>query len=461
MKIAANGFFLLMALRLLSGLLPAQTSMPALPIHSATQAVAVITCGDFDPLHSGDELACLMANGSVVELALTASGWITNTIFQYKGGFPWNGPSTRVSLNVGDVLPQYAGQEIVLSYQDYVVAIYRAPPGDWTNRIVADFSGLIGTSWGAEVGDCDRGHAGEEVFSIFEGILDFSSGAVYGETNGIWQQNYVYYAEVGMDAAIGDSNPDLAGNEIVVVTEMGPAYEIMPPAAGGPGPWPKRTIWDDYENAGFVVKIADLDPDSPGKELVYGTRYSDRIMMSRHNGTNMHNVQILLTGITTNENSSMFDVAVGQVFPASRTAEILGVDASGSLYVVQRANNSWQGSILWQDTNALYAVVAADLIPTIPGDEIVVAGASGRVTLLYNPSAVLNATLTSQQQAVVSWTAVRGLTYHVESTTNLSSSSWSQVTNMIYPGAFSGTLSYTNAEASPARGRFFRIRTSW
>jgi hypothetical protein len=39
-------------------------------------------------------------------------------------------------------------------------------------------------------------------------------------------------------------------NEIIVVTEMGPANEIMPRAGGGPGPWPKRTIRDDFDNAG-------------------------------------------------------------------------------------------------------------------------------------------------------------------------------------------------------------------
>jgi hypothetical protein len=454
MKIARKGIYLLM-LVLLPGRAAAQIQFYPLPILSATQAVAAITFGDFDRLHSGKELGILMADGSIVELTLGASGWASNTIFRYKGGFPWDGPATRVSLRVGDVLSEYAGQELVVSYQDRVVAVYRTS-GGWSNRIVADFSGLAGTSWGAEVGDCDTIHPGEEVFSIFEGVLDFSSGTVYGETNGTWYQNDVYQAEVGMDAAIGDSNPNLTGNEIIVVTEMGPAYEIMPPAAGGPGPWPKRTIWNDVDNAGWVVKIADVDPQIPGNEIVYGTRYSDRIMMSRHNGTNMHQVDILLTGINTNTSNSMYDIAIGQVFPASPSAEILGVDSSGSLYLVQQVTNHWLGSIPWQDTNALYAVAAADLIPSLPGHQIVVAGASGTVTLLCNPSSVLNLALTAQQQAVLSWTALKGLTYQVETTTNLSSA-WSQLTNLVFEGTFSGTLWFTNTETVPHE-RFFRLK---
>jgi hypothetical protein len=431
-------------------------------IFSGTQPVAAITAGDFDPIHPGKELACLMADGSVVELTLGPSGWTANTIFVYKGSSvgPWH-PAMRVSLNVGDVLSAYAGNEIVLSFQQQVVTVYYAPSTGWTNQVIVDLAGLVATSWGAEVGDCDRAHPGEEVLSIVEGLFDFSFGRVYGESNGTWKENEVYNAEVGMDAAIGDSNPDLPGDEIIVVTEMGPAYEIMPPAQGGPGPWPKRMIWNDEPNAGWVARIGDVDPDSPGNEIVYGTRYSDRIMMSRHNGTNMHDVDVLLTGVNTNTpNNNMFDVAVGHLFPGSSSAEILGVDASGSVYLVQRVTNQWQGSVLWQDRNALYAVTAADLIPA-PGDEVIVAGESGVVTLLCNSAPSLNVALTAEQQTVLSWNGIAGLTYAIETTTNLTSASpWRHLTNLVYQGGFFGALAYTNGQPA-ARERFFRVRASW
>jgi hypothetical protein len=455
--------FLMMVLGLVPGWLAAQPPVYPLPILSATQAVAAVTFGDFDPLHSGDELACLMADGSVVELTLGESGWTANRVFEYKGisDGPWH-PTMRATLNVGDVLPEHTDREIVLSFQRQVLAVYHTPSQGWTNQVIRDSTGLVSTTWGAVAGDCDRAHPGEEVFSILEQGFDFSAGTVYGATNQTWQSNEVYYGEVGMDAAIGDCNPDHAGKEVIVVTEMGPTYEITPPAAGGPGLWPRRTLWNDPENAGWVVKIADADPETPGNEIVYGTRYSDRIMMSRHNGTNAHQVEILLTGINTNHHNNMLDVAIGQVFPTSPSGELLGVDMSGSLYLVQRVTNQWRGSIIWQDTNALYAVTAADLLPTLPGDEIVVAGASGTVTLLCRPSPVLVPASPAQQPVVLSWTALRGLTYIVEASTNLSSkSSWNQVTNLTYQGAFTGTLRYTNTTANTAEERFFRVKASW
>ena len=179
-------------------------------------------------------------------------------------------------------------------------------------------------------------------------------------------------------------NPDLAGNEIVVVTEMGPAYEITPPGGGASGLWPAQDHLERPENAGWVVKIGDVDPASPGNEIVYGTRDSDRIMMSRHNRTDVHGIEVLVTGVNTNFVNSMLDVAIGHVFPASRAAEIFGVDMSGSVYVFE-ISQQWQGSVLWRDTNALYAVVDCGFASCARRDEVVVAGASGAVTLCSIP----------------------------------------------------------------------------
>jgi hypothetical protein len=449
--------FLLTSWNLLAG-----TEIYSARIFSTTQAVAAVTSGDFDPLHEGDELACALANGDVIELTLAPSGWTANSIYVYSGPEPppWEDPRSRVTLNVGDVLPENAGKEIVLSYFRHVVAVYYSPSSGWTHRIVADYSGTFGTMWGTEVGDCDRTLAGEEVFSIHEGVFDFSSGYVFGRTNGFWEQKMVYSAEVGMGAAIGDANPGSAGEEIIVVTEMGPAYEITPLPAGGSGLWPSRTIWNDPENAGWVVKVADVEPETPGNEIVYGTRCTDRIMMSRHNGTTAHDLEILFTGTNTNFLNSMLDIAIGQVYPASPAAEILGVDASGAVYIVQRVTNQWHGSVLWRDTNELYAVVAADLLPT-PGDEVVVAGASGAVTLLCNPTSVLNLSWTAQRDAVLSWNSVTGLTYAIETTTNLASTPWRHVTNLPHHGGFHGLLSYTNAPGDTVRERWFRVKASW
>jgi hypothetical protein len=63
--------------------------------------------------------------------------------------------------------------------------------------------------------------------------------------------------------------------------------------------------------------------------------------------------------------------------------EILGVDQTGSVYLVRRVEDSWQGQAIRQDPNdPLYAVIAGDFLPSREGDEILTAGESGTITML-------------------------------------------------------------------------------
>ncbi|MHC4435200.1 MAG: hypothetical protein ACYTBS_25480, partial [Planctomycetota bacterium] len=215
-----------------------------------------------------------------------------------------------------------------------------------------------------------------------------STGMVFRETAGIWEQEYIYGAdelgEVGMDSAAGDFNWDHAGPEMVIVKEMGPTYELVADQDPNQDDWPRRTVWDEHNDAGWVAKVADVDPWSPGNEIVYGTRYSNRIMMSRHNGDEPHEPQVLFTGNAglVAASGNMWDIAVGDVLLRSPGLEILGVDETGSVYLVQRVGETWEGQVIWQDSQPLYAVTVGDFLPQRSGDEILVAGKSGAVTIL-------------------------------------------------------------------------------
>jgi hypothetical protein len=131
-----------------------------------------------------------------------------------------------------------------------------------------------------------------------------------------------------------------------------------------------------------VTKIADVDPWSPGDEIVYGTRFNNRIMISRHNNDGLHELQILLIGNATEHPRNMWDIAIGDVLLQSPGLEILGVDSTGSVYLLQRIGETWQDQVIWQDAKPLYAVTVGDFLPHLSGDEILVAGRSGTITLL-------------------------------------------------------------------------------
>lgn len=109
----------LLLLLLAAGNLAAGGQVYPVRIHSATQAVAAVTIGDFDPLHSGKEIACLMANGDVIELTPDGSEWTATTIFKNPGAVPgsWVDPASRATLEIGDVLSGNLGNELVISFQ--------------------------------------------------------------------------------------------------------------------------------------------------------------------------------------------------------------------------------------------------------------------------------------------------------------------------------------------------------
>ena len=285
------------------------------------------------------------------------------------------------TIAIGDVHAAFPGNEIVSSAAQQLTVLLRDPVSGWRREMIFDARELIGQAWGARVGDADPDRPGEEIVYIYEGVTDHSFGTLFSEIGGLWMPELIYEGEVGMDSVIGEVNPAHPGAEVVVVTEMGPTYELLRPSQPA-GQWPKNTLWNVFDDAAWAVEIADVDPATPGYEIVYGTRYNNRIALSRRDGSGGHELEVLFAGIATNHPWNMWDIAVGQVLPETAALEILGVDQTGSVYLVRSEAGGWQGEVVWQDPAPLFAVVTGDFNPLLPGDEILVAGGSGAITLL-------------------------------------------------------------------------------
>jgi hypothetical protein len=357
----------------------------------STAPIYGLAGGEFDLAHDGMEIACLTSDGSmssVLQLSPNFLSWEVSV--RYQGQTPVSGMKTRPTIGIGDVHSGYPGNEIVMftRFPSIVTLVLRDPNGAWLHEVLDDMTGWTGSGWGARVGDYDPFRPGDEIFYIYESPLDFSTGKIFSEIGGVWEEADIYgfdgLAEVGMDSAAGDFNWDHSGPEMVIATEMGPTYELVALQDANNSDWPRRTLWDDADNAGWVIKIADVDPWSPGSEIIYGTRYSNRIMMSRHHSEGRHDLQTLFTGNSESlgVTSNMWDIAVGDVLLRSPGLEILGVDETGSVYLVKRTGETWEGHVIWQDSEPLYAVTVGDFLPQRSGDEILVAGKSGAVTIL-------------------------------------------------------------------------------
>ena len=355
----------------------------ASPIYHAKEPVYALAGGEFDLAHPGEEVASLLADGSVVQLSRNLLTW--EAAVRFQGGNPIRDMATRPTVDIGDVHSGYPGGEIVVFYRDPSIlrTIFHDPNVGWSQQILDDKTDWLGNGWGARVGDYDPTRPGDEILYIFEPVFDQSIATRFSEINGTWRDIVVYgvaAAEVGMDSTVGDFNWEHSGPEPVIVTEMGPTYEMLSLAdANGVA---RRVIWDDADNAAWVVESADIDWRSPGDELVYGTRYNNKIMISRHTAGGTHEKEVVFTGAATEHPLNMWDIAVGDVLVQSPGLEILGVDHTGAVYLVRRVADSWQGEVIWQDDNPLYAVIVCDLLPQRSGAEVLVAGEDGTVTLL-------------------------------------------------------------------------------
>lgn len=349
------------------------------PLHRAGAPVMVLAVGEIDAAHAGPELLAVDAGGTIHRLDAGEPAWTVQPLPITVD--PSAHPSDRNTTNVGDVHAGFPGNEIVLEAGSTISTLVQSTPGVWEEQVVLDGGKVVGLMWGVRIGDIDPGRGGLELFHIFERVLDASTGHFVHHSGGEWQSQTVYQEEVGMDSAIGDSNPAVPGNEIVVGTEAGPVYEITP-QPGNPGLWPRRTLWNMPADAPWTMRIADVLPDLPGNEIAYGTRPSNRVLLSYESG-NAHQVEVLFTGQAKGTQMNMWDIAVSDIDPSSPSLEIVAVDDPGFAYLVQHDGSGWSGEPLWQDPGGgLYAVVAADFLPQAPGEEIVVAGASGTITLI-------------------------------------------------------------------------------
>jgi len=352
----------------------------ALPVHAHGDSVFGLIWGDFDPDHPGSECAYLAQDGSIVECRPDGLPWSPTLI--YQGDDPILLMDQRPTLSWGDVQASHDGSEIVVFAFGQLNVVHRTAAGGWSHVRLFDTAGMVGSGWGARVGDYHPLYDGVEILMIFEGVLDSSVATIFAEVAGAWRDTAIYLGEVGMDSGAGEFNPDHEGPEIVITTEMGPTYEITAPDSLERDYWPNRMIWLDYEHAGWVIEIGDVDPVHPGNEIVFGTRYSNSILVSGQIDLGWHEYEVVFTGSTTEIPRDMWDIDLGDVLPEVPGQEIVGVDNSGNVYLVWH-DGGWQGETIWTDPDGpLYGVVADEIDPASPGDEILVVGLSGTITLL-------------------------------------------------------------------------------
>jgi len=356
-------------------------------VWSAPTAVFSLDTGDLLPLQAGSEVAALDSTGAVYLLTPQPGYWDDQLIVDDEDVVPYMG--SRPTVSVGELLSGANGEEVVVMANKHLNVAHFSADGVWTFETIFSSEGMIGSAWGARTGDYIPSFPGEEIFLIYEPVYDESFGSVGYRVGQTWVLDEVYHGQVGMDSAAGEFDSGYPGPEIVIPGEMGWTYLLKETGTPPYDLWLYEVIWQDFENEGWVCQVADVEELNPGNEVVYGTRSTNSILVSRQT-IHGHWPELVFTGQNDHLTNNMWDIDTGDILPGG-AEEIVGVDDSGFVYLVWREDGQWQGETIWTDASGpVYAVVVDDFDPYAPGDEILVGGYSGNLTLLTrnNVSAV-------------------------------------------------------------------------
>ncbi|KPL07520.1 hypothetical protein AMJ85_09370, partial [candidate division BRC1 bacterium SM23_51] len=159
-----------------------------------------------------------MLTSSVICLRRDGDGWTAWTIYEMTRQIL--AMTEKPTIGIGNVHVGHPGNEVVAGSWWHAVVIYGSADS-WNVETLLDIAGMTGTLWGARAGDYDPTVPGEEVFVIAETVLDASLGYVFSRAGTNWTSRTVYSAEVAMDSAAGEFDPQHDGPEVVLPTEMG------------------------------------------------------------------------------------------------------------------------------------------------------------------------------------------------------------------------------------------------
>jgi len=270
------------------------------------QAIYDMAVGEVDPTSPGLEVLVTGGGGMITQFA--------SDTFEAKAVYSFL--LTQHAVDIGDVLSEYPGNEIVsVGWDKKVHVLHRGNDGQWVGDIVWE---SIGSLNGAAVGEFNQSHPGQEIAvtgdEAIVAILTEDPSVPGGWSVTVLTLNVIPITNMMVHA--DDILTEWPGDEMLVGSFSGHAYLIRQDGQGG---WNSTVIWrDDFAILGFGTG-GDLVPNITGPEI-YISGFSGKVAVAYDNGTN------------------------------------------------------WTVDEIFQDRDPMYAVVPADVDPRYPGPELVAAG---------------------------------------------------------------------------------------
>lgn len=246
--------------------------------------------------------------------------------------------------------------------------------GSWKREHLFSDTNLV---HGLSIGDLDPDNDGNEIVGV-----GFSSKATIVWWDGTTWKNQTIFTDDGSikKVIIDDYDPDHAGNEAVTVAKSKNLTSIYKDG----GVWKSETLFT--ADAGLSrVAVGDLDPSSPGKEIISGAD-NGKVFLTKKSGSNWTTIEIFKETMSNEKNRGVW---VGNFDPTHSGNELIVTGYSGNVTLVYGSGTSWVNRQLYslpKDTgngHRFHEARVGDFDPTSPGAEAVVVGYDARVTELY------------------------------------------------------------------------------
>lgn len=211
-------------------------------------------------------------------------------------------------------------------------------------------------------------------------LLGIVQGAAFGEAME-WTSRVILSTEEALGgAAIGDLDPDSPGNEVVAVSATGNVWIAKWHGEG----WSAKSV--KAANGELIMcAIGDVDPDSAGNELVAvgmvdgpesTTGAGQVVVVGREGGA--WRAQTIFT-----DSHMIHGVAIGDVCSKHEGNEIIAAGFNHRVTLLCRTEQGdWQPETIYVANDRLKLAQVGDVLPQRQGLEVLVCGSDGRVVML-------------------------------------------------------------------------------
>jgi hypothetical protein len=199
-----------------------------------------------------------------------------------------------------------------------------------------------------------------------------------------WRAEVLLESEHGIGgAAIGDLDPGSPGNEVVAVNAAGEVWMVR---RAGDGWRPECIHQGDGEL--IMCAIGDVDPATPGNELVAvgmvegpeSVSGPGRVLVLRRDGNAWGATHAFV------DEHMIHGVAIGDVSTRHPGNEIVACGFNHRVTLLHRAGTGWGHEVVYVGNDRMKIAVIDDVLPDRQGAEALVCGSDGQVVLLYEAS---------------------------------------------------------------------------